>query len=88
MAFVDDYFNLLIPGGPSRPQVFLYAPPAGSSNADAVATVRGAGFITSGKAKGARLNDIVITVDTSTPLVTFSRVSAINATTGALTLTA
>lgn len=88
MAFVDDYFVCIVPGGPTRPQVWLYAPPSGSSNADAVATVRGAGFITSGKAKGARLNDIVITVDTTTPLVSFSRVSAINATTGALTLTA
>lgn len=88
MSYNTDYLQKIMGGGPTGNQVFLYAPPSGSSQADAVATVRGAGYISDAKAKGMRLNDIVIVVDTTTPLVSLSRCSALNATTGAATLTA
>lgn len=86
MAYNSDYLNLVSGGGPSKSQTWQYAPPAGSTQTDAVATVRGAGYISNAKDKGMRVNDVVIVVDTSTPLVSLSRVSVV-ASTGA-TLTA
>jgi len=95
LAYNRDYLQRIAGSGPTGNGVWLYAPKTGSTQTDAVATVRGAGYIddagpgnTSGyPSRGMKLNDIVIVVDTSTPLVSFSRVSAIGATGGA-TLTA
>jgi len=82
MSYVSSYLTLAVSGGPKRPQLWYYAPPTGSSNADAVATVRGAGFISDALDRGMKVNDILICVDTTTPLVSFSRVSVV-ASTGA-----
>lgn len=80
MAYVPDYLSLMISGGPKRPQRWLYGPPAGSSQADAVATVRGAGYISDALARGMKVNDVVEVVDTTTPLVSLSRVSVVSST--------
>lgn len=82
MGYNAAYLSLAVSGGPTRPQLWYYAPPAGSSNTDAVATVRGAGFISDALDRGMKVNDILICVDTTTPLVSFSRVSVV-ASTGA-----
>lgn len=95
MGYNRDYLQKVAGGGPKGTQLWIYGPPTGSSQADAVATVRGAGYIDDGgpgnasgyASRGMRLNDVVISVDTSTPLVAFSRVSAISAV-GAVTMTA
>lgn len=55
------------------PQVWIY-----SAGADAVATVRGAGYITNAKDLGMRVGDVVISIDTTTPLVSLSRVSVVS----------
>ena len=95
MSYNRAYLQKIAGGGPTGNQVWLYAPPAGSTQTDAVATVRGAGYIddagpgsSGGPSRGMRVNDIVITVDTSTPLTSLSRVSAISASNGGATLTA
>jgi hypothetical protein len=80
MAYNADYLSLMVSGGPKRPQQWLYGPPAGSSQADAVATVRGAGFISDALARGMKVNDVVQVVDTTTPLVSWSRVSVVSST--------
>jgi len=82
MSYVSSYLTLMISGGPKRPQLWAYAPPTGSSNADAVATVRGAGFISDALDRGMKVNDMLLCVDTTTPLVSLSRVSVV-ASTGA-----
>lgn len=48
-------------------------------------TVNGAGYFTNGASLGMKLNDIVLVIDTTTPLVSLCSVSAVNATTGAAT---
>lgn len=58
------------------------------TSADVAATVAAAGYISDGASRGIKLNDWVIVTDTTTPLLTSHRVSAVNATTGALTLSA
>ena len=80
MAYITDNLDLIVGGGPTRKQVWIL------TGVDAVATVRGAGFISDAKAKGMRVGDVLINVDTTTPLVSLSRVSVV-ASTGA-TLTA
>jgi hypothetical protein len=52
-------------------------------SADAVADVDGSGYITNAKELGMKVNDGVFVVDTATPLISFCRVHAIDATTGA-----
>lgn len=49
------------------------------SSADAVATVAGAGYFTNGVALGMKLNDLVIVVDTATPLISTCRVKTVGA---------
>ncbi len=89
MAYNGDRLILSTPRAPAGPQVWIYGPYSSSdTQTDAVATVRAAGYISDAKQRGMRVNDVVQVVDTSTPLVSWSRVSAINATTGAATLTA
>lgn len=88
MAYNSDFLLKQSGAGPTATQVWTYGPPAGSSQADAVATVRAAGYISDAKKRGMKLNDVVIVVDTTTPLTSLSRVSALNASTGAATLTA
>jgi hypothetical protein len=86
MAYNTDLLVVQTSHGPSAPQVWTYGP-----TADAVATVRAAGYISNGGGsggKGMRVGDIVCTIDSATPLVSWSRVSVVNATTGAVTLTA
>lgn len=88
MAYDIDRLRLLIPCAPSGSQVFMYGPKSASdTQTDAVATVRGSTYLVDAKAKGMRVNDVVIVVDTSTPLVTLSRCSVISAA-GVATLTA
>ncbi len=48
-------------------------------------TVNGAGYFTDGVALGMKVGDIVIVVDTTTPQVSFNRVSSVNTTTGTAT---
>lgn len=76
MAYVPDNLTKLAGNGPTGAQLFQLR------GVDAVATVRGAGFISDALAKGMRINDILIYQDTVTPLTSLSRVSAV-ATTGA-----
>lgn len=86
MTYNPDYLTLKVAGGPNAPQHWHYGPPAGSTQTDAVATVRGAGYISDAKKRGMRVNDVVVVVDTNTPLTSLSRVSVV-AVTGA-TMTA
>lgn len=55
-------------------------------SADAVATVAGAGYFTNGYSLGMDVNDIVEVTDTATPLVSDTRVTTVNATTGTATV--
>lgn len=67
-----------LPGGGT--QIWIVGP-----HTDAAATVRGANYITDAKDRGMRVNDVVINIDTSTPLVSFSRVSAVASTGSTMT---
>lgn len=93
MSYSGDKLLKIAGGGPTGPQVWVYGPiGASGTQVDAVATVRGAGYISDGGAgaspnRGMRVNDVVLVVDTNTPLVSLSRVSAISAT-GGITMTA
>lgn len=49
------------------------------SSADAAATVAGASYFSNGVALGMKLNDLVIVVDTATPLITTHRVKTVGA---------
>lgn len=87
MAYDTDRLNLVVPRAPSGQQLWMYGPKSTTdTQTDAVATVRAAGYISDAKAKGMRVGDVVMVTDTTTPLVSLSRVSVV-ATTGA-TLTA
>ena len=57
-----------------RPTVWQYV------SADAVGTVAGAGYITNALDLGMQVNDVVMVVDTATPLVSTCRVSAVSTT--------
>lgn len=81
MAYVPDNFQCKGYNGPNAGTRIWTL-----SGVDAIATVRGAGFISDGLVKGAKVGDIVIYADTATPLVSLSRVSVV-ASTG-LTMTA
>lgn len=82
MAYATTNPPVLISTGTGlSPQLWLY-----SAGADAVATVRAANYVTNAKDLGMRVGDVFISIDTSTPLVSLSRVSAV-ATTGS-TMTA
>lgn len=87
MAYSTDKLIKIAGAGPTSPQLWHYGPVSGGTQTDAVATVRGAGYISDAVQRGMRLNDVVLVVDTTTPLVSLSRVSALVAATGA-TLTA
>lgn len=80
MAYVPGNLTKLAGNGPAGPQLWHL------TGVDAIATVRGAGFISNAKDAGMRVGDTVIYQDTATPLHSLSRVSAV-ATTGA-TMTA
>lgn len=56
------------------------------TSADPVGSVDDAGYFTNGQSLGMQVNDIVEVTDTATPLVSDTRVSAVNATTGAVTV--
>jgi hypothetical protein len=56
-------------------------------SADAIATVRVAGYISNGRKMGMKVGDIVKVVDTTNVLDHICYVAAINATTGAADLT-
>ncbi len=70
---------LYIPAIGDYPNVWIY------KSADDDATTNGAGYYTNGKDLGMKLNDVVIVVDTATPLVSLCSVSSVNSTTGAVT---
>lgn len=55
---------------------------------DARATVVGAGYFTNGKSLGMKLGDVVNCVVDSTGVLTVASVTAVNASTGAVTITA
>lgn len=57
-------------------------------SADAAATVAGASYFTDGQTRGMQLNDLVIVVDTATPLITTHRVKTISTTDQSVTLSA
>lgn len=80
MAYVPDNLELMHHGQGNMKQLWLLF------GVDAIATVRGAGFISNAKAMGMRVGDVLIYQDTATPLTSLSRVTVV-ATTGA-TLTA
>lgn len=63
-------------------QLWLY------KSADAIATVKGASYITNAASLGMQVNDPVLVVDTATPALSLAFVLSINATTGAATLDA
>lgn len=79
MAYVPDNLELTVGHGPTGRQIFTL------SGVDAIATVRGAGFISDAKAKGMRIGDFLMYHDTATPLMSLSRVSAVSATGATLT---
>jgi hypothetical protein len=70
---------VLVPGVGSYPTLWVY------KSADDDSTTNGSGYYTNGKSLGMKLNDIVLVVDTATPLVSLCSVSVVNATTGAVT---
>jgi len=49
-------------------------------SADAVATVAGAGYFTNGGQLGLKVNDLMIVVDTATPLISTVRVKTVSTT--------
>lgn len=61
------------------PNIWIY------KSTDDDATTNGSGYYTNGAALGMKLNDIVLVIDTTTPLVSLCSVSVVNATTGAVT---
>lgn len=65
-----------------RPTLWQY------QSADAVATVAGAGYITNAYQLGMQVNDLVIVIDTATPLISMCRVQSVSSTTGAANLSA
>lgn len=77
MTYVPANLELQITGkGPTGKQQWVL------SGTDAVATVRGAGFISDAQIKGMRVGDVLVYQDTTTPLTSFSRVTVV-ASTGA-----
>lgn len=80
MAYVSANLVKLAGNGPTGAQLWSL------SGVDAIATVRGAGFISDAKNMGMRVGDQVIYSDTATPLTSLSRVTVV-ASTGA-TMTA
>jgi hypothetical protein len=65
-----------------RPTIWQY------QSADAVSTVAGAGYITNAYDLGMQVNDVVIVIDTGTPLVSTCRVSSVSSTTNLANLSA
>lgn len=80
MAYVPANLQKIAGHGPAGFQLWTL------TGVDAIATVRGAGFISDAKIMGMRVGDQLIYSDTATPLTSLSRVTVV-ATTGA-TLTA
>lgn len=58
----------------------------GYSSADAAATVAGSNYISNGQDLGMALNDLVVVVDTNTPLITTHRVKTLDTATRGVTL--
>lgn len=56
------------------------------TSADAAATVAGTNYISNGQDLGMALNDLVIVVDTATPLITTHRVKTLDTATKGVTL--
>lgn len=83
MAYNSANLMLLVPrfdNVPAGGQLWVY------SSADAVATVVAQDYITNPVDIGMQVNDLVIIIDTATPLISFSRVKTVSAVaaTGAL----
>mgnify|MGYP006345081253 CR=1 FL=1 len=76
MAYVPANLQLVEGAGPTGVPVWHL------SGVDAVATVRGAGFISDAKIMGMRVGDTLIYRDTATPLTSLSSVTVV-ASTGA-----
>lgn len=76
MAYVPDNLQLRSTGIGAGKQTWNL------SGVDAIATVRGAGFISDAQIKGMRVGDILVYQDTATPLTSHSRVTVV-ASTGA-----
>lgn len=72
--------QLVVPLSHAHLGLFVY------TSADAVATVIAQDYITDPIARGLKVNDLVIVVDTGTPLISLARVKTVSAvaTTGAL----
>lgn len=83
MAYIPNNLKLLVAAGidnSTAPQIWGY------SSADAVATVVAQDYITNPVDIGMLVNDLVIIVDTATPLISIARVKTVSAVaaTGAL----
>lgn len=63
-------------------QLWLY------KSADAIATVKGAAYISNAASLGMQVNDPILVVDTTTPALSLAFVLSVNAATGAATLDA
>lgn len=72
--------QLVVPLSHSHPGLWVY------TSADAVATVVAQDYITDPIDRGLKVNDLVIIVDTATPLISMARVKTVSAVaaTGAL----
>lgn len=76
MAYAQDNLSLLVQGRGTAVSIWGYR------SADAIATVRAAGYISNAKAMGMRVQDLVLVQDTATPTFQFCLVISVNATTG------
>jgi hypothetical protein len=85
MAYATTNPPIQLKGGfnENAPSLYTY------QSTDAAATVVGAGYFTNGRDLGMKLGDVVIVQDTDDSYQsTNTRVTAVNATTGAVTVTA
>ncbi len=73
MAYVPANLQKLAGSGPTATQLWTF------KGVDSLATIKGAGFITDGSARGMRVGDQVIYSDTNTPLTSLVTVSAVTA---------
>jgi hypothetical protein len=76
MAYNQDNLSLLVQGRGTATCIWNYR------SADAIATVRAAGYISNAKAMGMRVQDVVLVQDTATPTMQWCVVISVNATTG------
>lgn len=74
MAYTTATLNCIAGGVGSCPQLWVY------TNTDAHTDVDAADYFSDGAAKGMKVNDVVIVVDTDTSTCTIHMVSAVGAT--------